>query len=106
MHIIPLKEELKEENKLLKAPIKQLENKISLLVGQTASSSNGISPLKLRTILLEGKKDLDQQDLWITVESKNKKKLNKTEVQLEDLGTSEPLEIRSIITQKTKESPR
>ena len=49
---------------------------------------------------------MDQQDLWITVESKNKKKLNKTEVQLEDLETSEPLEIRSIITQKTKESPR
>ena len=45
---------------------------------------------------------MDQQDLWITVESKNKKKLNKTEVQLEDLGTSDPLEIRAKVTQKTK----
>lgn len=39
-------------------------------MGQIASSSHGISPLKLRTVSLEGEKDLDQWNPWILVESK------------------------------------
>lgn len=50
--------------------------------------SNGTSPLKL-TISLGGEKDLHQQDTWIPVKSKNKKKVKQVKIQLEDLGTSD-----------------
>lgn len=66
-------EGLKDENEHLKACIRQLENKITSLTGQTALPSNGTSPLKLRTISLEGEKYLDEQDPWILFESKNRK---------------------------------
>lgn len=56
-------EELKDKNDHLKACIRQLENKLTFLTGQTALSSNIASPLKLITISLEGEKDLDQQYL-------------------------------------------
>ena len=58
-------EDLKDENKFLKAHIRHLENKITTLMGQTAPPLKGISPLKLRPISLEGEKDLYQQDPWI-----------------------------------------
>jgi len=58
--------------------------------------------LKLRSVLLEGEKDFDQQDPWILVESKNKKKAKQTKILLEDLETSDPQELRPVITQKTK----
>jgi len=61
------KEGLKDENELLKACIRQLENKTTSLMDQTALPSIGFSPLKLRTILFEGEKDLEQQDPWIPV---------------------------------------
>ena len=95
-------EELKDKNVLLKADIRQLKNKTTSLTEQTASISNGTSPLKLRSISLGGKKDLDQQDYWILDESKNKKKAKQSKIQLEDLRTSDPLERRLVITQKTK----
>ncbi|OXB84578.1 UNVERIFIED_CONTAM: hypothetical protein H355_008054 [Colinus virginianus] len=95
-------EELKVEDELLEACIKQLENKVMYLTGQTVLPSNGTSPLKLRPILLEEEKNLHQQDPWILVESKNEKKAKQIEIQLEDLGTSDPLEIRPVITQKTE----
>lgn len=100
------KERLKDEKELLKTCIRQSGNKITFLVSQTASSLYGIFSLKLRTISSEGKKDLDQQDLWILVESKYKKKIKRTEMQPMDLGTSDHLEIRPVITQKNKENPR
>lgn len=62
-------------------------------MGQTALSLNGISPLKLRTASSEGKNDLGRQDPWILIESKTERKIKQTRVQLEDLGTSNPLEI-------------
>jgi len=83
----------------LKAGIRQLENKVTSLTGQGAPPLNGISPLKLRLISLEEEEDLDQQDPWILVEPR---KAEQTRSQLGDLGTSDPLEIRPIITQKTK----
>lgn len=73
-----LEEVLKDENELLKAHIRQLENIISSLTGKTAPCLNGSSPLKLTPILPEGKKDLDQQDPWVLVEPKNKKKAKQT----------------------------
>lgn len=45
---------------------------------------------------------MDQQDYWILDESKNKKKAKQSKIQLEDLRTSDPLERRLVITQKTK----
>jgi len=100
----PFSEEgLKVENKLLKDCIRQLENKITSLIGRTALLSNGTSPLKLRSISLEEEKDLGQKDSSIQVESKNKKKAKQTKIQLEDLGTSDPFEIRPVITQKMQE---
>lgn len=97
-------EELKGENKLLKACVRQLENKITFLTGRIVPSTTSISPLKMRTISLNEEKDPDQQDSWILVEPKNKRKSNQIgKVWLEDLRTSDPLEIRPIITQITKE---
>lgn len=49
---------------------KQLENEIMSLMGQTALSSSGTSPLKLRTVSLEGKKKLDQGNPQISVQSR------------------------------------
>ena len=54
-------------------------------MGQTDSSSNGIFLLKLRNISLDGEKHLKQQNPWIPDESKNKRKIKKTKVPLEDL---------------------
>lgn len=67
-------EELKEENELLKAYVRQLETKITFLTGQIFPSITSTSLLKMRTISLEEEKDSDQQDPWIPVESKNKRK--------------------------------
>lgn len=53
--------------------------------------------MKLRSVLLEGEKDFDQQDPWILVESKNKKKAKQTKILLEDLETSDPQELRPVI---------
>lgn len=53
-----LEEDLKDENELLKACIRQLENTVTSLTGKTAPRLNGSSPLKLRLISLEGEKDL------------------------------------------------
>lgn len=72
------------------------------MTGPTAPPLNVSSPLKLRPISLEGEKNLDQQNSWILVESKNRKKAKQAKIQLEDLGTSIPLEIRPVITQKAK----
>jgi len=58
------------------------------LTGQTASPLTGFSPLKLRPISLKGEKNLDQQDPWILVESKNRKKIEQTKTQPEDVGTN------------------
>lgn len=66
---------------------------------------NGISPLNLGNISLGVEKDLNQQDPWIPVESKNKRKI-KTKIQTEDLGTSDSVEIRPIITQKTNKQKK
>ena len=99
------KEGLKDENEHLKACIRQLENKITSLTGQTALPSNGTSPLKLRTISLEGEKYLDEQDPWILVGSQNNRKIRKTEVQRRGSGKeseSDPQEIRAINTQTKK----
>ena len=97
-----LEEELQDENKLLKACVRQMEKKITSLTGQAAPPLNRTSSLKLRPMSLEGEKHLDQQDPWILVEPKNKKKAKQTKIQLEDLGTSDLLEVRPVITQKTK----
>ena len=78
----------------MKAGIRQLENKVTSLTGQGAPPLNGISPLKLRLISLEEEEDLDQQDPWILVESMKKKKAKQTKIQLDYLGTSDPLELR------------
>jgi len=43
-------EDSEDENKLLKAHIRQLENKTTSLTQQAAPHLNGISPLKLRPI--------------------------------------------------------
>jgi len=70
-----------------------MENKTTSLTGQTASPSNGTS-LKLKPISLKKEEDLDEQDPWILVEFKNKKKAKQTKIQLDYLGTSDPLELR------------
>lgn len=92
-------EVLREEKELLKARIQQLENEITSTTGQAASPFKGISPLKLRPIALEGEKDLHQQDPWILGVPK---KAEQTKSQLEDLQTSDPLERRPGMTQKTR----
>jgi len=97
-----LEEGVKNENEILKPCIRQLENKITSLTGQTAPPLNRTSPLKLRSISLEGEKDLDQQDPWILAEPKNKKKAKQTKSQQEDLESLDFLEIRPVITWKTK----
>lgn len=80
--------------------MRQVENKITFLIGWTASLSNSISPLKLRTISLEGENYFNQRDSWILAQSKSKRKIKKTEVHLKGLGTSDPPEMKQLITQK------
>lgn len=55
-------EELKGENELLKARVRQLENKITFLTGRIFPSAISTSPLKMRTISLNEEKDPDLQD--------------------------------------------
>ncbi|POI28167.1 hypothetical protein CIB84_008083 [Bambusicola thoracicus] len=71
-----------------------MEDKITPLKERQFALSNGTSTLKLKPISLKGKEDLNQQDPWILVKFKYKKKAKQTKIQLEDLGTSDPLELK------------
>lgn len=89
MHIISWKKTEKMKMSFWKLVLDNCKIKLHLWQGKLPL--NGISPLKLRPILLEGENNLDQQDPWILVEPR---KAKQTKSQTEDLGTSDPLKIR------------